>query len=487
MSDTQWQELDGEPSVVASKGRTYTELAEAITRSVGTLQQIVDDTNTTAKSMEATRKLAGEVREDIEKARDRYSHTGEALTTYGAVLRSAKNEADPAAEKLRTLRHELDDARAAARNAESQVDDLSDDASQADKGDVHRVAAAANDRVVNLERDIAVQEAFWNGGHSDKNSAASTAVSKIEEVVTGDKVNGLEDSTWDKVKNVAKGIYKVFKVICDIAGILAIFLSWVPVLGQILMVLAAIGAIISIVENIVKFARGDIGFGAMLLGVGLGVMGLFGGKAISSVAKYAKARSVVQTAGRMSNSAAKAKFGGALLKSSRKTFALSRGQRVTEVLKSPFVRSAGDKAVAGMYKNGLYKEAFKSWQGSKFPLPYKDGATRFAVGNDDVVDMMSHFSQTGLRIDNVTSSAQAIATVGAVFNQTANLGNNAAKLGSALGGGDGWGSYEGGNSLATSGAGGSWGKITGLPVNIDKGVTAVQDVFGNNGYVAGSW
>ncbi|MCK0118053.1 hypothetical protein MWU57_13520 [Isoptericola sp. S6320L] len=487
MSDTQWQELDGEASVVEAKGRTYTELAEAITRSVGTLQQIVDDTTTTAKSMEATRKLAGEVREDIEKARDRYSFTGEALSTYGAALRGAKNEADPAAEKLRTLRSELEDARAVARNAESQMDDLPDSASQADKDDATRAASGANATVSGLEQDIAVQESYWNSGHGDKNSAAGTAMSKIEEVVSGDKVHGLEDSTWDKVKNVAKGIYKVFKVICDIAGILAIFLSWVPVLGQILMVLAAIGAILSIVENIVKFARGEIGFGAMLLGVGLGVMGLFGGKAISSVAKYAKARSVVQTASRMSNGAAKAKFGTAVLKSSRKTFALTRGQRVTEVLKSPFVRTAGDKAVAGMVRNGLYKNAFTSWRGSQFPLPYKDGAARFAMGNDDVVDMIGHFNQTGLRIDSVTSSAQAIATVGAVFNQTANLANNAAKLGSAIGGGDGWGSYEGGNSLATSGAGGSWGKITGLPVNVDKGVTAVQDVFGNDGYVAGSW
>ncbi|WP_166845553.1 hypothetical protein [Isoptericola sp. BMS4] len=487
MSDTQWQELDGEASVVESKGRTYTELAEAITRSVGTLQQIVDDTNTTAKSMEATRKLAGEVREDIEKARDRYSTTGEALSTYGAALRGAKNEADPAAEKLRTLRDQLEDARATARIAESQVDDLPDDASQADKDEANRAASGASSTVSGLEHDIQVQEAYWNSGHGDKNSAASTAMSKIEEVVSGDRVHGLEDSTWDKIKNVAKGIYKVFKVICDIAGILAIFLSWVPVLGQILMVLAAIGAIISIVESIVKFARGEIGFGAMLLGVGLGVMGLFGGKAISSVAKYAKARSVVQTAARMSNGAAKAKFGSALLKSSRKTFALTKGQRVTEVLKSPFVRTAGDKAVAGMVKNGLYKNAFKSWRGSQFPLPYKDGAARFALGNDDVVDMMSHFSQTGLRIDNVTANAQSIAAVGAVFNQTANLANNAAKLGSSIGGGDGWGSYEGSNSLASSGAGGSWGKITGLGVNINNDVGAVQDVTEHDGYVAGSW
>ncbi|MCP2267514.1 hypothetical protein ACFQHV_20785 [Promicromonospora thailandica] len=487
MSDKQWEELDGEPGTVEAKGRKYTELAEAIARSVTTLQQIVDDTNTTAKSMDKTRKLAGEVREDIDKARQRYSYTGEALTTYGASLRTAKNEADPAAQRLRTLRANLESAQATAQSADSAVDDLPTDASDADKSDAQRAQTNANNAVSDLQTQITQAESDWNSGHNDKNTAARSAISKIEEVVSGDKVNGLEDSGWDKFKNFVKGAYKIFKIICDVAGILAIFLSWVPILGQVLMVLAAIGSIIAIIENIVKFARGEIGFGAMLLGVGLGVMGLFGGKAIGSVAKYAKARSVVKTAATMSNRAAKVKFGNALLKSSRKTLAMTKGQRVTEVLKSPFVRSAGDKAVWGMAKNGLYKNAFKSWQGAKFPLPYKDGGARFAMGNDDVVDMMKHFSQSGIVIDRVTSNAQAIATVGAVFNQTANLANNAAKLGTSIGGGDGWGGFNSGNSLATSGAGGSWGKITGLPGNVNNAVTGVTDVFGHDGYVAGKW
>lgn len=487
MSDTQWEELDGEPGTVEAKGRTYTELADAITRSVQALQQIVDDTNTTAKSMEKTRKLAGEVREEIEKAKDRYSYTGEALTTYGAALRSAKDEADPAARALKTLRGELETAQAAAATAAATLDDLPKDASDADVAEARQAERARGDVVSDLQSQISNAEAQWNSGHGDKVTAARSAVSKIEEVVTGDKVNGLKDSGWDKFKNVVKGVYKVFKIICDIAGVLAIFLSWVPILGQVLLVLAAIGAIISIVESIVKFSRGEIGFGAMLLGVGLGVMGLFGGKAIGSIAKYAKARSVVSTAGRMSNAAAKARFGNALLKTSRKTMAMTTGQRVTEVLKSPFIRSAGDKAVAGMVNNGLYKNAFNSWQGARFPLPYKDGAARFALGNDDVLGMMSTLGQSGMRIDNVTSTAQSIATVGAVFNQSANLANNAAKLGNSIAGGDGWGIYGGSNSMATGPAGGDWGKITGLPGNINNAVTGLTDVFGNDGYVAGKW
>lgn len=461
MGDTQWEELDGEPSTVESKGRRYTELAEAITRSVTTLQQIVDDTSTTAKSMEKTRTLAGDVREDIEKAKERYGYTGEALTTYGTALRAAKNEADPAAAKLKTLRADLETAQATATSAESGVEDLPKDASEADKNEANRAQTNANNAVSDLQGQISQAESEWNSGHGDKDTAARTAISKIEEVVSGSKVNGLEDGFWDSVGEAWEAVGKWVKIVCDIAGILAIFLSWVPILGQVLLVLAAIGSIIAIIEGIVKMANEGFSWGA-LLGVGLGVMGLFGGKAIGAVAKYAKARSVVQTSARMTSRASKLKFGSTLLKSSRRTFAMSKGQRVTSVLKEPFMRSATDKAIWGLARHGEKGTAFSTWRGAKFPLPYKDGGMRFAVGNDDVIDMMNHFGQTGLRVDNVTQTAQTVATLGAVTNQFAGLGNNMYKLGDSINGGDGWGVAGESSSIATNPAGGSYGAITGF-------------------------
>ena len=461
MGDTQWEELDGDPNTVESKGRTYTELAEAITRSVATLQQIVDDTSTTAKSMEKTRRLAGEVREDIEKAKERYAYTGEALSAYGAALRTAKNEADPAAARLKTLRGELESAQTAAANAESGVEDLPKDASEADKNDATRAQTNANNTVRDLQSDITLAEKDWNSGHNDKNTAARAAISKIEEVVSGAKVNGLKDGFWDKVGDVVAGIYKVFKIICDVAGILAIFLSWVPILGQVLLVLAAIGSIIAIVEGIVKIAQEGFSWGAVL-GIGLGVMGLFGGRALGAVAKYAKARSVVQTSARMTTRASKLKFGNSLLKSSRKVFAMSKGQRVTSVLKGPFTRTPSDKAIMGLLKNGEAGKAFSTWRGAKFPLPYKDGGMRFATGNDDVIDMMKHFSQTGLHVDNVTQTAQTVATLGSVTHQMTNLGNNMYKLGNDINDGKGWGIAGNAGSLVTNPAGGSYGAISGF-------------------------
>ncbi|MCA5895072.1 hypothetical protein LEP48_17215 [Isoptericola sp. NEAU-Y5] len=467
MGDTQWQKLDGDAELVRTKGRKYQEIADAIGRATSTLAAISNDASTTAKSMDAMKTLADDVREDIAKATDRYRYTGDALVTYSSALDSAISQSETAATQIASIEDDLAAARTTANNAQSEVDDLPSDAADGDVDSANSTLATANSRVSNLEGSLSYWQGRWNDAHGDKNSAAQTAKNSIDEVVTGDKVHGLEDGFWDHVGEVASFLYKALKIICDIAGILAIFLSWVPVLGQVLLVLAAIGSIIAIVEGIVKMAREGFSWGA-LIGVGLGVMGLFGGKAIGTLAKYAKARSVVQTAGRMSNGAARAKFGTALLKSSRKTFAQTNGQRAWEVLKSPFLRSSTDKAVFGLLKNGEGAKAFTTWRGSQFPLPYKDGAARFTLGNDDVADMIAHFGQTGLRIDNVTSTTSAIATVSAVFHQTANLTNNMVKLGTDISGGNGWGIADTGNSVVTQPAGGAWGNISGIPMKVNS-------------------
>lgn len=457
MGDTQWEVLDGKPYTVGAKGRRYQEIAEAIQRSMGSLDNIVDQIDNKSLAMDATRELASSVKEDIEKARVRYADAGEALATYGDALETAKYEqADPAARELADLRGELDAAETAERNAASAVDDLPDDASDADRQSADTAATNATNEAAALRAEISRYEQQWTDGHEAKNTAAAAAKDKIHEVVYGSKVNGLKDGFWDKAKEIGSFLYKALKIICDIAGILAIFLSWVPVLGQVLVALAALGAILTIIEGIAKMATEGFSWGALGM-VGLGVLGLFGGRAIGAVAKYAKARSVVQTSARLSTRASKVKFGNSLLKSSRKTFALTKGQRVSGVLTSPFLRSAGDKKIAGLLKSREWANAFKA----KFPIPYKDGGMRMAFGNDDVVDMAKFFSQTGLRIDGATSAAMNTAYLGSITQNFINLGRNTYALGNDINSGNGWGVAGDANKIITQPAGGDYGKITG--------------------------
>ncbi|MCZ2263880.1 MULTISPECIES: hypothetical protein [unclassified Isoptericola] len=474
MGDTQWQKLDGDADLVRSKGKRYQDIADAIGRATATLDAIVDDASTTAQSMDETKTLASDVKEDISKATERYRFTGDALVAYASALDTAISESETAAAQIASLEDDLAAARATANNAQNDVDDLPNDAPQGDADSANSALSSANSRVTTLESSLSYWQGRWNDAKGDKDSAATTAKNKIDEVVTGDKVHGLEDGFWDKAGEVWDSIYKVVKVICDIAGILAIFLSWVPILGQVLLVLAAVGAILAVVDAVFKAARGKGSWWGVLGAAGMAALTLFGGKAISVVAKYAKARMVVQTASRMSPQNAKNVFGAATLKSTRKIFAQTNGQRVTEVLKSPFIRSAGDKQIAGLFRGGNIGTGLKKM----FPNPFTGSGLRTLFGNDDVTDMMGVMGRIDSRLpgsigtihfDNVSSVTSSIATIGGYSVTAFNGIRNGVAFAGEMGVGDYGQAASPGVSLGTSGMGGPYGNIIGGGLSLAGG------------------
>ncbi|MDR7382651.1 hypothetical protein [Promicromonospora iranensis] len=353
MSDAQYQKLDGNADLVLSKGRSYQAIAESIENALTALDAIVDDNGTTAQSMAKTRELAGDVRDDIKKATGRYRVTGDALDKYAPTLASSIETSETAATRIAEIQSDLYDARLAKFNAENGVDDLRDDATPADKSEANSAATAASSKVETLESDLIYWQGRWQDAKDAKDTAARTARNAIDEQFERDEKNDLHDSGWDKVVDFVSGVYKVFKIICDIAGILAIFLSWVPILGQVLLVLAAIGAILTILESVVKFAKGEIGWGGLLLGVGLGLVGLFGGKLATSLGKVAKARAVTNAVattnstsrlaarlGTGANQAEKIADGMKLIDEAGETMANADNLlSFKSVLKSPFTRS----------------------------------------------------------------------------------------------------------------------------------------------------
>ncbi|MGF0115703.1 hypothetical protein ACQFYA_05145 [Promicromonospora sp. Marseille-Q5078] len=475
MADTQWQKLDGNAELVRSKGKKYQEIADAIERATSTLDAIVDDASTTAKSMDETKKLASDVKEDISKATERYRYTGDALVAYSTSLDSAISDSETAATQIAALEEDLASARTTANNAQQEADDLPKDAPQGDVDGATSAATSAAARVTGLEGDLAHWQGRWNDAKGDKDSAATTAKNKIDEVVTGAKVNDLEDGFWDKAGEVWDSIYKVVKVICDIAGILAIFLSWVPILGQVLLVLAAVGAILAVVDAVFKAARGQGSWWGVLGAAGMAALTLFGGKAISVLAKYSKSRTVVQTASRMSPKDAKNVFGTATLKSTRKVFAQTNGQRVTEVLKSPFIRSAADKQVAGLFRGGNVGQGLKTM----FPNPFTGTGMRTIFGNEDVTDMYKFMNMANNRlpaingtmvIDGVTAGTSAIAAVGGHGITVFNGLRNGVSFANEMGVGDFGDAVSPGVSLGTSGMGGPYGGIIGNGLSLAGGV-----------------
>lgn len=289
MSDKEFLPLEGNSALVRSKAEHYGQIADAIIRSVSTLTRIKDSSNMTSEAISAIREQAGKVADDIEKARDRYSGTSKALIVYSHALRDAQDDANTAISHINDKQHELAAAGSKAHTAKTAADAAADE----DKATADKTADAADAAVTSASHALSVAHSQWHSALTEKNHAADAAIAAIVEVVDGKKSNDLTDGWWD---DWGSKLLDVLKVICDIAGVLAIFLAWVPILGQVLLVLAAVGAIIALVESIVKAVNGDGSWTDVIWAAAGAVMTVFGGKLLELAAKSFKALTIVKVA-----------------------------------------------------------------------------------------------------------------------------------------------------------------------------------------------
>lgn len=288
MSDSPYRPLTGDPDELTSKATHYQQIGNAIARSANTLKAIGEQHDMTSKAIDALRDTSKSVGEDIDKARDRYQKTAEALLAYSAALRTAQQDANHAIALISAKEGEAE----AAHRALARANDGVDTAAAADKSTAQSTADRAQSTADDADAALRSAQQQWQDALTAKNTAAQTAISAIVEVV--DKNNhGLEDSWWD---DWGDALFHILKTICDIAGVLAIFLSWVPFLGQVLLVLAAVGAILDIIDASIKWANGEGSFGDVLLAAVGAVLTLGGGKLIALAAKGAKATVVVKGA-----------------------------------------------------------------------------------------------------------------------------------------------------------------------------------------------
>jgi hypothetical protein len=293
MADAEYQPLTGDPDLIESKAAHYAQIAEAIDRSVRFLNAVRDMEGMTSKAVSAVSGKAGDVSDDIAKAFDRYSHTASALTGYSGLLREAQDDANAALTDIEHKQNAADAAHRAAATAQQTAQDASDD----DKDDAQNAATKAATAASDATAALQAAQAAWHAAWTKKHDAGNTAKGKIAEVVTGSKNHGLKDpgGFWHALGELAKAAFKVFKTICDIAGILSVFLAWVPILGEVLMVLAAVGAIIDLVTTIVN---GGSFLDILLASVNV-VLTVFGGKLIGELAKGLKTASVAKVGEKM--------------------------------------------------------------------------------------------------------------------------------------------------------------------------------------------
>ncbi|GAA4178243.1 putative T7SS-secreted protein [Gryllotalpicola koreensis] len=291
MADQEFKPLTGRPDFLRQKAAHYEQVARDIAKAVQTLRSIRDE-SMRSEAIDALKDKSGEVADDITKAYDRYNRTAGALTVYANALDQAQQDARAA---ILEIAQKQDDADAAARTA-STAQQTADSAADDDKSDAQHDAKKAQDQADDAQRALDGAKAKWHAALDDKNNAAHIAASAIDDVVNGPANHGLKDSWWD---NWGADLYKAFKAVCKWAAILSIFLGWVPILGQVLLILAAIGAVLDLVDAIVAKVTGNGSWGDILLAAGGVALTFVGGAAFARIAKGLKSVAVVKNVSRI--------------------------------------------------------------------------------------------------------------------------------------------------------------------------------------------
>jgi hypothetical protein len=288
--------VPGDAVLVLAGGNDYLEVADAIERSASRMRQL-DTGGMVSEALDSLMDKKEDTVEEISRAYDRYRATGDALVAYASALESAQRDSAAA----------LDRARAAAADAESASStrryylDLADGTQDpAERTDYEQLAARYGGDADAAAGTVAAAQADVEAAVELRDRAAEDAVSNIEDVIAND---GLKDGWWDNWgSKLVAAITDIAGWVSTIAGVLALAVSWIPVVGQALaaalLVVAAVAAVINAIGNIVLASTGERSWTEAVIsiaGAALSCIGL--GGAARLVARTVTTRVLLREAG----------------------------------------------------------------------------------------------------------------------------------------------------------------------------------------------
>jgi len=288
----------GDPDVVRTGGQKYQEIAGALSRAASTLRRLNGGASSGADSVKALLENCDDVEKAVSAAQGRYQAAGDALVTYSYALDSAQIATSQALSAAQTPSGEAKEntrlANSYAREA-SRTTDPDEKARLLGKETTYRNKATTNRTSVSTQKGIITQAVI------DLDTAARTAITKIEDVTSND---GLNDSWWDNWgSKVVTWITDIAQMVAEIASILALVVGWIPVIGQalagILLTIAAVAAIIAIIGNLVLAATGERSWGEALVNIASAALCCVGCGWLSGAAKGLKVGGIaLKAAGR---------------------------------------------------------------------------------------------------------------------------------------------------------------------------------------------
>lgn len=270
--------VPGDPGIVLTGGQQYIDVADAIGRTVTRLRSIDAGEGHVSEAIDAFMESASTVAEMVEQAESRYRGTGEALTEYAPVLAAAQQETIEAWTLANTARSDAADAE---RNQTYYLSLAGDSTDPEQAVRYENLASEAGTAATTAAGQLTLALERTQDAVDDRDAGAQRTIDLMQEITGGDS---LGDSWWDDWgSDVLAWITDVAGWVATIAGVLALAVSWIPVVGQALaaalLLVAGIAAIVNAVGNTVLAATGERTWteaGISIVGAALSVVGLGG-------------------------------------------------------------------------------------------------------------------------------------------------------------------------------------------------------------------
>lgn len=273
-----WHEdpVPGDPDIVAGQVQIATETTKRLEQAAMNLRRLSGG-EMCSEAIEKITAHARELAKGLDHAADRYDGLSRALSSYEPHLRHAQSEslqalraAEPAARQAKTHKATVKEkywAAASASDPETRTR-LVDEMTQ------------ANSQLASANGAVEAAKSRLRLAISERDSAARVAEQTIRDNIDGSPLN---DSAWDKfkdfvapalevLKNIAQWVWDNIEIISLVLSIVAPLLAWVPVLGQVLMVLnvaakalAAIKSVYQVGSAVVKASQSGDWSGVLML------------------------------------------------------------------------------------------------------------------------------------------------------------------------------------------------------------------------------
>lgn len=278
-ANADWSALGGDPApgdvgTMQTMASRYAATADAIRTASTKLNAIKDEGTFVSGAVDEFKKLSGKTGEQIMRAHGRYQKTAEKTRSYATELAELQGRA---ADALQKAKDQQAAATSAAQSATMFESNLPDEPSEAE-----------STRLRQLQRDATNATTSATSAGTAGSALASewmTLGNKYAKEINMAIDDDVKTSGWDHFVDFMNAIGKIADVVAQVAGILALVLAWVPILGQALAAIALVAGLVSLLAKTLNAIDTGEGWGDVLwaaIGVATGALGKLLGPILKS-------------------------------------------------------------------------------------------------------------------------------------------------------------------------------------------------------------